>query len=96
MKYRVVITYCSQCNWLLRAAWMAQEILSTFPEELSEVALSPGKGGIYEIRLNDRLIFSRKNEGRFPEAKEVKSLIRDIVNPERHLGHSDVRKSEQQ
>jgi len=33
-KPRITITYCRQCQWLLRAAWMAQELLSTFAEAL--------------------------------------------------------------
>ncbi len=71
-KPRVSITYCTQCRWLLRAAWLAQELLTTFETELGEVALQPGTGGIFEIRVGDELIWSRKDEGRFPEAKEVK------------------------
>ncbi|CAA9273844.1 MAG: SelT/selW/selH selenoprotein [uncultured Adhaeribacter sp.] len=86
---RVEITYCTQCRWLLRAAWLAQELLTTFETELGEVALVPGTGGILEVRLNDALIFSRKEAGRFPEAKELKQLIRDIIAPDRPLGHSD-------
>jgi selenoprotein W-related protein len=38
---RIVIAYCTQCHWLLRAAWMAQELLSTFSADLGEVALAP-------------------------------------------------------
>ena len=86
---RVEITYCTQCRWLLRAAWLAQELLTTFETELGEVALVPGTGGILEVRLNDTLIFSRKEAGRFPEAKELKQLVRDIIAPDRPLGHSD-------
>ena len=74
---------------MMRAAWLAQEILTTFSEEIGEVALQPGIGSILEIRLNDELIFSRKESGRFPEAKEIKQLIRDQIDPERDLGHSD-------
>ena len=85
----VEITYCTQCRWLLRAAWLAQELLTTFEQDLSSVALKPGTGGIFEIALNGQLIFSRKNAGRFPEAKEVKQLIRDVIDPQRDLGHSD-------
>lgn len=85
----VEITYCTQCRWLLRAAWLAQELLTTFEQDLTSVALKPGTGGIFEITLNDALIFSRKAAGRFPEAKEVKQLIRDCIDPERDLGHSD-------
>ena len=43
---RVEIEYCTQCRWLMRAAWMAQELLTTFEAEIGEVALVPGKGGI--------------------------------------------------
>ncbi|MBK7541809.1 MAG: SelT/SelW/SelH family protein [Candidatus Competibacteraceae bacterium] len=89
-KPRVSITYCTQCRWLLRAAWLAQELLTTFEDELGEVALRPGTGGVFEIRLADeRVIWSRKQEGRFPEAKEVKQRLRDLIAPERSLGHSD-------
>ncbi len=88
-KPRVSIHYCTQCHWLLRAAWLAQELLTTFVEELGEVALQPGTGGIFEVRVNDVLIWSRKEEGRFPEAKELKQRVRDRVAPDRNLGHSD-------
>ncbi len=88
-KPRVSITYCTQCRWLLRAAWLAQELLTTFEEELGEVALRPGTGGVFEIRVNDELLWSRGQEGRFPEAKEVKQRVRDRVAPDRQLGHSD-------
>jgi len=86
---RIEIEYCTQCRWLLRAAWLAQELLTTFDGDLGEVALVPGSGGIFEIRCDGRLLYSRKDEGRFPEAKEVKQLVRDRVSPERDLGHSD-------
>lgn len=88
-KPRVSISYCTQCRWLLRAAWLAQELLTTFERELGEVALLPGTGGVFEIRVNDDLIWSRQQEGRFPEAKEVKQRVRDHVAPDRPLGHSD-------
>jgi selenoprotein W-related protein len=88
-KPRVSITYCTQCRWLLRAAWLAQELLTTFEAELGEVALCPGAGGIFEIRVGEELIWSRQREGRFPEAKEVKQRVRDRVALERNLGHSD-------
>jgi selenoprotein W-related protein len=86
---RIQIVYCRQCRWLLRAAWMAQELLATFEEELSEVALRPGTGGIFEVRLGDALIWSRKEEGRFPDIPEIKQRVRDRIAPGRSLGHSD-------
>ena len=90
----IEITYCTQCRWLLRAAWLAQELLTTFEEDLTGVTLKPGTGGIFEITLNQQLIFSRKEAGRFPEAKEIKQFVRDFIDPERDLGHSDRPKFE--
>ena len=90
---RVAIHYCTQCRWLLRAAWMSQELLTTFVTELGEVALVPGTGGIFEIWVDDTLLWSRANTGRFPEITELKQLVRDKVAPEKSLGHSDRKKS---
>ncbi len=70
---------------------MAQELLTTFETEIGEVALIPGAGGIFEVRLDEATIFSRKEQGRFPESKELKQLVRDRISPERDLGHSDRR-----
>jgi selenoprotein W-related protein len=87
---RLEIEYCTQCRWLLRAAWFAQELLTTFQAELGEVALLPGTGGVFEVRLDDRVMWSRAQEGRFPELKELKQRVRDVVAPGRPLGHSDT------
>ena len=64
-------------------------LLTTFQDVLGEVVLVPGVGGIYEIRVDGELIFSRKTAGRFPEAKELKQLVRDRIAPDKDLGHSD-------
>ena len=86
---RIEIVYCRQCRWLLRSVWMAQELLTTFEDDLTEVALRPGTGGIFEVRVGDTLIWSRKEKGRFPDIPELKQLVRDRVAPGRSLGHSD-------
>lgn len=86
---RVEIHYCQQCNWLLRSGWMAQELLSSFADELDEVALRPGTGGIFEIRAGDELIWERKRDGGFPDIRELKRRVRDQLFPERDLGHLD-------
>ncbi|MCC6153447.1 MAG: SelT/SelW/SelH family protein [Candidatus Hydrogenedentes bacterium] len=86
---RIEIEYCTQCRWLLRAAWMAQELLTTFEKEIGEVALVPGTGGVFEIRANGDTLWSRKGEGRFPDVKELKQRVRDSIAPEKDLGHSD-------
>lgn len=86
---RIEITYCSQCNWLLRAGWMAQELLQSFGQDLAAVTLVPGTGGIFRILLDGAQIWDRKEDGGFPEAKVLKQRVRDRVWPERDLGHAD-------
>lgn len=86
------ITYCTQCHWLLRAAWMAQELLSTFGAELGEVSLVPGTGGIFTVTCDEALIWDRKRDGGFPDAAKLKQLVRDHAWPGRDLGHSDRKK----
>ena len=86
---RVEIEYCTQCRWLLRAAWMAQELLSTFEADLAEVALVPGTGGVFEVRAHGTVLWSRRERGRFPDVKELKQIVRDAVAPGKSLGHAD-------
>jgi selenoprotein W-related protein len=88
-KPRLTITYCRQCQWLLRAAWMAQELLSTFAEDLGEVTLRPGTGGVFRIEYQDQLIWERKRDGGFPDVKTLKQMVRDRLDPARDLGHLD-------
>ncbi|MCC3703989.1 SelT/SelW/SelH family protein [Rouxiella badensis] len=88
----VTIKYCSQCNWLLRAAWMAQELLNSFSTDLASVTLMPGTGGIYEITLDDHILWERKRDGGFPDAAQIKQRVRDICFPERSLGHIEGKK----
>ena len=84
----------------LRAANVARlEALRLAPEdlarrgrhpELGSVTLVPDTtGGVFEVRLGDKLLWSRKEHGRFPEMKELKQLVRDEIAPGRDLGHSD-------
>jgi selenoprotein W-related protein len=89
MSPRIEIEYCTGCRWLLRAGWTAQELLTTFEAELGEVALIPGSGGVFEVRLDGETLWSRKEMSRFPELKELKQLVRDRIAPDKPLGHSD-------
>ncbi|MFZ3155446.1 SelT/SelW/SelH family protein [Pseudomonas sp.] len=88
-KAEVVITYCTQCQWLLRAAWLAQELLSSFTDDLSRVCLEPGTGGVFRITCDGVQIWERKADGGFPEAKVLKQRLRDQIDPARDLGHND-------
>ena len=92
---RVEIRYCTRCRFMLRAAYLAQELLTTFEQELGEVALVPGSGGIFEVTLDGETVASNREtkrpggrpSGRMPEAGEVKRLLRDRIAPGRTVGH---------
>lgn len=101
---RVTITFCTQCRWMLRAAYYQQELLSTFSTSIGEIALVPATGGLFTVYVTYKpstsgsdnsqdvqevLVWDRKAEGGFPETKELKQKIRNLIEPEKDLGHSD-------
>lgn len=86
----IEIVYCSLCGWGLRANWMSQELLNTFADEIGSVTQTPDRsGGVFDVFVENAIVYSRKTEGRFPDIKELKQLIRDRIAPDRSLGHSD-------
>jgi len=90
MKHIITIEYCPKCNWLLRAAYFAQELLTTFSEDLKAVQLQPSDiAGKFTIYIDSVQVFDRKEAGGFIEIKALKQLVRDHVNPDKLLGHSD-------
>ncbi|KAJ5179184.1 hypothetical protein N7492_002394 [Penicillium capsulatum] len=93
---RITIQFCTQCRWMLRAAYFAQELLSTFNTDLGEVALVPKTGGIFTVTIfhgqasaEGEILWDRKRDGGFPEVKALKSLVRNVIAPDRDLGHTD-------
>lgn len=98
MPHTVEIVYCTQCNWLARATWVSQELLTTFAAELMDggggVLLRPGTGGIFEVHADGERIWSRKDDDGFPDIVELKRLVRDRIAPDRKLGHADRAKGE--
>lgn len=86
---RLEIRYCGRCRFLPRAAWLAQELLTTFAEELGEVALVPGEGGVFQVLAGGERVWCRKEDGGFPELAELKRRVRDLVAPGKDLGHSE-------
>lgn len=86
----VTIVYCPRCRWLLRAAWYAQELLTTFEAELGAVTLAPSPdGGVFRIHLGETVVWDRSVDGGFPQPKVIKQRVRDRIAPERGLGHVD-------
>lgn len=91
----VTISYCIGCNWLLRASWMGQELLSTFQGQLGGVTLVPSEiGGTFAIQIGETVIWERKRDGGFPDVKALKSRVRDQIAPDQDLGHLDGHKAQ--
>jgi selenoprotein W-related protein len=90
---QIVISYCTQCRWLLRASWLAQELLTTFAKELSDsegaLTLRPGTGGVFQVQIDEELVWDRSHDGGFPDVAVLKRMVRDRIAPGRNLGHID-------
>ena len=86
----IEIEYCTKCRQLPRSAWITQELLSTFNDDIKGITLFPGEiAGIFEIRCGNEAIWSREEMKGFPEIKKLKQIIRDRVAPEKVLGDID-------
>jgi selenoprotein W-related protein len=110
--HQVSIEYCTGCRWGLRAFWFAQELLSTFQNDagLSAVTLIPSrpgdtvKGGRFVVKCHNDdddtkqtlVLWNREDKGSFPEPKQLKQLVRDVIDPDMYLGHSDTAKAQEQ
>ena len=91
---RVAIEYCTKCKWNLRAAWYLQELLSTFGHDLGEVAMVPADSGVFRVLLQvqdgpELELWDRKKMDGFPDSKELKQLVRNVIKPDMNLGHSE-------
>ena len=63
----VTITYCKPCGYEKRAKAAADALHGN----LSIAArLVPGKGGIFEVRVNDEIVVKRV-KGHFPDVGEI-------------------------
>jgi selenoprotein W-related protein len=89
-KAHIAIHYCSRCRWLLRSAWMGQELLTTFEEDIAELSLIPNTEGHFSIWVDKQCVWERKRDQGFPELPLLKRRVRDIINPEKSLGHSEA------
>ena len=71
----ISIEYCTSWGYLNQALSLRESIQKKFG---TKAELIKGIGGVFEIKLNDILLFSKKELNRFPEENEVESLISGI------------------
>jgi selenoprotein W-related protein len=80
----VSIEYCTGWGYLGRAASLAESILHDFHKELpGGVTLVPSSGGVLEISLDGKLIFSKKARERYPNENEVEDTLASELGVER-------------
>ena len=88
---RITIEYCTKCRFMMRSAWIAQELLQTFEGDVDEAVLKPStEPGIWRIHANGRQVWDRKTERGLPELKDLKRRVRDIIAPDKNLGHAET------
>lgn len=52
---------------------------NNFRYDVEEVLLQPKGGGIFEVTVNDQLVYSKKEQGRFPNEQEVSDRIKQTI-----------------
>jgi selenoprotein W-related protein len=84
------IEYCLECCETLRALHEAEGILMQFEDRLQQVVLIPGGNGVFEVTVDDRLIFSKRRLGRHAEEGEVPRLVGEALaaSPAQPIGHT--------
>ena len=70
---KLSIEYCSAWNYLPQASSLETELKQNFPN--MEISLISSGGGVFEIVLDGKLIFSKKAINRFPEKGEILRII---------------------
>ncbi|MDF7800983.1 SelT/SelW/SelH family protein [Pontiellaceae bacterium B1224] len=90
-KRSITVEYCTKCKFMMRSAWIAQELLQSFEGDIDEAVLKPSEiPGIWRIYANDQQVWDRKTERGLPEMKDLKRRVRDIIAPDKNLGHAET------
>ena len=74
---KISIEYCMQWNYEPTAFSLRDELMDKFLGESDsfEVELIESGGGVFEVTVNDSLIFSKKELDRFPNENEISEIV---------------------
>lgn len=76
----VRIDFCFECGYTRRANKLAGDVMEEFGDFLpGGVAIVPGEHEGFDVWVDDRLLFSRKQLGRFPNEREIEDQLIDIL-----------------
>ncbi len=62
-----------------RAVALCERVLDEYKLKISEFILIPSQGGVFEISVEGKLLFSKTELGRFPEDGEAEEIIRNAI-----------------
>ena len=71
MNKNLSIEYCTSWGYLSKAVSLTEEILNEYKNDFDYIKLIPSSGGVFEVVLNDELIYSKKKTGEFPKFEEL-------------------------
>ncbi len=60
---------------------MAEDILSNYQHIINTFTFVMGSKGTFEFRVNDEMLFSKKQLGRHAEPGEVLALFKELIGP---------------
>lgn len=72
---KVSIEYCVKWNYEPRASSLGAELKERYD---ASVELIGSSGGVFEVVVDEKQVFSKKKLGRFPEIGEIVHLI-DLI-----------------
>lgn len=76
MSFKIIIQYCSICQYTHQVSSLIAEILSLYERKIESLTILPSnKIGDLEVSLNNELIFSKQRSGRLPNPGEVEQLL---------------------
>ncbi|MQG20767.1 MAG: SelT/SelW/SelH family protein [SAR202 cluster bacterium] len=74
---RIKIEYCVPCGYLPQASELATELLQHLRHDVEAIELVTGDSGVFDVKLNDDLIYSHFDTGTFPTTKEILTTVKD-------------------
>jgi selenoprotein W-related protein len=67
----ISIAYCAECGETLRAVRETEDLLAEYEDRIEQITLIPSGNGVYEVKVNGALVFSKTRLGRHPRAGEI-------------------------
>ena len=68
---KATITYCVMWNYLPDAERVSDELKS----KGIKVDLIKGSNGVFDVEIDGKLVYSKRNTGRFPNRRDLLTLI---------------------